>query len=567
VLVSDGRLDDPAELETALQRLRASAITVHTVAVGDQRPGVDLGISAVTLPDSVLKDATVTARVTLSQRGLAGREIELVVEEDSTIVAQRTLNLPQDDRQPTVDIPLTFTVPGPRRLDFRVGVAAEESLTDNNRLTRLVRVRGDPLQVLHIEGEPRFEVRFLRRAVADDDAIRLASLVRTAEQKYYRLGITGPQELARGLPIDEAQLFPFEVLVLGSADATLVDNSQQRLIQDFVARRGGGLLLLGGSGALAEGGFGGTPLADLLPVVLEEPQQDYRVQVPIRPTEEGRHDPLLQAALPLAPREIEALPALTVVNPLRRAKPGARVLLEADDGTAAPLIVLAYQRYGRGAVATLAVRNTWRWQMQLPLADQTHETLWRALLRGLGERVAKPIEVSLSPTSAVPGESVTVTAEVLDAGFRPLDGGNPTLTVTTPLGEMETLPLKAVPSVIGRYRAGFTATQNGRYDLRVAQGQAQEAQQTEAYLWVDSAGAEFRNPAVAVELLARIARTTGGRILHPEEITQLPELLESTRTTRTVIRRLELWDAPLFLVALLSLIGYQWFYRRQCALA
>ena len=41
------------------------------------------------------------------------------------------------------------------------------------------------------------------------------------------------------------------------------------MIAEFVDRRGGGLLALGGPRAFSEGGYAGTAVADVLPVVLD----------------------------------------------------------------------------------------------------------------------------------------------------------------------------------------------------------------------------------------------------------------------------------------------------------
>ena len=41
------------------------------------------------------------------------------------------------------------------------------------------------------------------------------------------------------------------------------------MIADFVERRGGGLLMLGGARSFGEGGYGGTPVADALPLLID----------------------------------------------------------------------------------------------------------------------------------------------------------------------------------------------------------------------------------------------------------------------------------------------------------
>ena len=47
------------------------------------------------------------------------------------------------------------------------------------------------------------------------------------------------------------------------------------MIADFVNKRGGGLLMLGGRRSFAEGGWGGTPVGEVLPVVLENANAKY----------------------------------------------------------------------------------------------------------------------------------------------------------------------------------------------------------------------------------------------------------------------------------------------------
>ena len=49
-------------------------------------------------------------------------------------------------------------------------------------------------------------------------------------------------------------------------EASYFTGDQLRMIADFVSERGGGLLALGGRRALGEGGYGGTPVAEVLPV-------------------------------------------------------------------------------------------------------------------------------------------------------------------------------------------------------------------------------------------------------------------------------------------------------------
>ena len=119
------------------------------------------------------------------------------------------------------------------------------------------------------------------------------------------------------------------------------------MIADFVERRGGGLLMLGGPRSFAEGGYAGTPVADALPLVLDRPAKTARRRRGGAP--EGAADARRPGARGHADRRhrsgvggaLDELPPLTSVNPLRALKPGATVLLNGTDERRREQIVLA----------------------------------------------------------------------------------------------------------------------------------------------------------------------------------------------------------------------------------
>ena len=112
----------------------------------------------------------------------------------------------------------------------------------------------------------------MRRALSQEPALALSSLVRTGDNRFLRLGITGENELAEGFPSTAKELFRYKVVVIGSANVSNFSEAQLQLLKRFVSERGGSLLLLGGRQAFAEGGWKDSPLAELLPVVLQTPQ-------------------------------------------------------------------------------------------------------------------------------------------------------------------------------------------------------------------------------------------------------------------------------------------------------
>ncbi len=54
--------------------------------------------------------------------------------------------------------------------------------------------------VLYIEGEPRWEYKFIRRALEGDRALRVVSAVRATPNRYYRQGLTVRRRAGEWLP-------------------------------------------------------------------------------------------------------------------------------------------------------------------------------------------------------------------------------------------------------------------------------------------------------------------------------------------------------------------------------
>ena len=65
---------------------------------------------------------------------------------------------------------------------------------------RLVNVTSAKPRILYIEGEPRWEFKFIHRAVEDDRSLQLASMVRTTQNKIYGQGVQDAKELLDGFP-------------------------------------------------------------------------------------------------------------------------------------------------------------------------------------------------------------------------------------------------------------------------------------------------------------------------------------------------------------------------------
>ena len=219
---------------------------MHTVGFGKEQAAHDVEMNDVRVASRAMADSRMPATVSFHQRGYAGRKATA-----GRSGRRQDAWLPRGHaRAPTArpDGNDLFQ-PGRGRSEefaFSLDPLAGEENAANNAVTRLVDVSDDKRRILYVEGEPRWEYKFIRRAEDDDKIVQVVSMLRTTENKIYRQGISDPKELADGFPSAPEDLFGYQGIIIGSVEAGYFTPAQQELMREFVDRRGGGLLFLGG---------------------------------------------------------------------------------------------------------------------------------------------------------------------------------------------------------------------------------------------------------------------------------------------------------------------------------
>ena len=348
---------------------------------------------------------------------------------------------------------------------------------------------------------------------------------------------------------------------------------------DIVVVLVGGLLMLGGRRSFSEGGFQGTALEDVMPVVLGPPEDPRAslTEVRVQPTPAGRAHPVSNIGEPLFPEGAEirpdldptdpwaTLPYLKTRNRIVETKPGATTLLAGETPAGDERVVLASHRYGRGKAIAFAVDDSWTWQMHATVGveDQRHERFWSQLLRWLVEDVAQPVRVTPERERVESGETVPVVVEVLDSAYVEVNAANVVARVTSPTGLVTEQALTWTIEEDGVYRGAVDLVEPGVHTIEVTAAQGEgELGVSSAFVQVGASDEEYFDASRRTASLRRLAEVTGGRFYTPETVDQLPEDLQFTGAGVTLREERDLWDMPIILMLLLTLIGAEWGYRR-----
>ncbi len=608
VLISDG-IDNTSP--DAADAIRGSAHPVHTVRVGSEQATpasvVNVAVDDVSAPDDFAVNHESQIGATVRSTGLAGRVVEVKLAETDaagkptgSVTSQRLVLQPTPDGQ-TVKLPFKPTTAGLHTVSVWIDPIPGERMTADNRQTFQGLAVDPRIKVLYIEGSVRLEYKWTRQAFLSDANIELATYLRKTATSV-EAGGTVDGKPFKGLPTTPDGWAKFDVVIVGDIDASHFSAPQLRQIEQRTGA-GGGLLMLGGQGSFAPGGYGGTPVEQALPVFVgsADDAQDKERFVP-RLTANGVGSAILDGLgdwFGLGDRPgAKELPPINGNVVVGRPKSGAEVLMVHQDRPGPdgqPQVVLATQRYGQGRSAALTVDTTYLWF--LPLRgmgqDSPYNKLWGQMVRWLAGQDVKDrgrgagVTALLNKSTYQLGESVKVRAQVRDDRGDATQYAQASVTVTR-AGEprADTYALAPVDGQQGMYTLVLPDPAKGDYTAEVvATKDGKELGRQSLKFDVLPPADEMTRVAANPQLLAAIADQTHG--FH-YDLGQFPQLIEqlirSDPTTGTLqqravplddfvgtvaalFRSAPLWpgryDLPVQGLLMVGLLVGEWFLRRQ----
>jgi len=564
VLLSDGADNNGGiDLDT-ISELRRRHLPINTIGFGREELANDIELDGFDVPSKALDGSRLQAQVTIRQNGFVGKRARLVLTNGGAVAASREVTL---QRAPEQVETLEFNAgrAGVKDVQVRLDPLPGEGNTENNRLTRVLSVDDAKRKILFVEGEPRWEFKFIRRAADDDPALHLVSMLRTTENKIYRQGIASTAELADGFPTKPETLFEYQGLIIGSIESAFFSPLQQQLIKEFADRRGGGVLFLGGRWALSDGGYNVAPFNELLPVNLPAGKSNFqRTFVAAELTDAGKKSLIcrIEDDPEKSTDHWEILPYLADYENAGTPKPGAVVLANVAVGGRLPLLVT--ENYGRGRTAVFATGGSWRWRMQQPATDTSQETFWRQLLRWTAGATPGPVIASIPNPVLEDRGQLQVRAEVRDLSYLPAADADVRAHIVAPNGSAEDIVLRPEPLMQGIYSGEATAAQPGSYIAQVTAKRGTEELGSDAATFRRENGvAESFHREQNKQLLEKLAEETGGKYYTPRDAYRINQEITYSEAGITAHEMKDLWNMPaVFLLALL-LKSAEWLLRRK----
>lgn len=570
--------------ESGRSPARNVGVPIHTIGFGALET-LDLAIELQT--DPKMKKAERTSILAkLRQTGLAGQQatIRLVARRMSgdtsavasaeTVVGETTVTLGSSVE--TAEFPFMPQESGLFEFVASVEPVTGESVHDNNRTSRQINIIDDYLRLMYVAYEPDWEWRFVKEVFHRDKLVGMdgfrtflgSSDPRVREANVLFLETLTPKR---------AEFFANDVLFLGEMPESALSRRFGELVNEFVGNLGGGLVVLTGP-RFGPRELSGTPLADMLPVVIDSNSR-LRDERPFR-LRRTAHAPLygfmkLGDSAAENEKAWNNLGELPWYQPVAALHEQAIVLAEhptdkcADGKTPQPLI--AIRQYGKGEVVYLGFNEIWR--LRRKYGEQYYRQFWSQLIYRLGmghalgnaKRFVPRVDRSVYRVE----DKVTFSVEAYDENYEVLtdhdlpEGGltaellSPTRDGAGPHMTPVTVPMLRS----GQFESRFPVYTAGEYIIRVKDpvtGQFEERR-----FEVTDSSAERRRVVRDLRLQEEIAQQTGGRSYDLTTIGSMPRDLKLEPLVEKNTRNHPLWNTPLWFTLVVGLMLGEWITRKM----
>ena len=566
VLLTDGIDTSSRQADDAIHDLGADGIAVYPVPIGIVKPD-DVSIRNIVMQEVAFSGDTVPVRVQVRSRGYENRTAYVAVQLNGRGVARRSITLKGGLQFEDIFFNVDVHDKGVAQVELMIEPFTDEATAENNRIERSVRVVNEKINVLCMEGSPRWEYRYLRAMLKRDPRINATFIATRGNPEMAR----NSTEYIVRFPESRQEAFKYDLVILGDVDSSFFTAEAFLRLEELVRDRGGSLLMLCGS-RYAPSSYAGTPIERMLPVRFDSEDSWQQVDDSVYPvlTPEGKSSLImtLETDSEMNDRLWSRVAPLDRIPPLLDAKPGATVLAELSDSRSRvdryPLV--SWQRYGTGKCMLMGTDRLWL--LRFKTGDKFHWRVWSqciqfmTLSRLMGEH--KRIRLETDRATYPNGGQVLLYANVLDDSFEPVTQSGFDVTVSKqddPAGESWRVILRPDMSKPGFYEGYFSPPSPGRYRIE-ANSADRELSNTTEFQVADSKP-EMANTDMQIEGLERIAELSGGKCFSISEFKELSSLLNRQPHTTTVRVERPLWDNWLMISLLVVLMGTEWIVRRR----
>lgn len=526
--------------------------------------GPEVAINSIAGDGKAMLGCSTAIQVTLRALGMAGKTTRVELADEARILATTPANWKSEDESVVVRLSFIPLIEGVNRLSIRVVTGEREAATANSEMKFSLDVKRAERRILFLENQPTWEGKFIRRALEERRLFRIDYFAQISREAVLAQAATSDNRDLRKILASFNLLAEYDAIIAGPLESAFFSAGEARNINDFIERRGGGLVILGSNDFSGSIISPSSPLAHLSPADVSLPNAKSEASTFMVPTEEGIAEGLFQSQ-PSGVEPERLGPITTSYLKVSRLKPGAVALAKDGSSTVAETPVLvAAQFYGLGRTILVSPSDLWRAMLANPDESENRFALFWQNVAFLATAKAEPAShIRLASPVVSAGQLMTAYLTARDESFNPLselDVEAETLFFSREEADSpERLPvtLEREIGAPGVYRLTARMRQEGRGDLRVKVRMPGRAERDLSLAF--DVQPENRQPTETpdrLDLLNLHVRERGGHLFSAREserlVSALMELPSESREIRSAYRFRESLFMAFFLPLLMS---------------
>lgn len=553
---------------------------VHTFQAGTNENFRDLAVEHLDYAEFGFVNQPVRLSVILSASSMGEKRVPLVLKEGDKILVSKIVDIRSGQTHYPVELEFTPKTVGKSVYSLSVPLFAGESIAENNRREFLVNVVRDRIRVLHLNGRPSWDSRFLREVLINNPKVDLLSffILRTLSDDVS--ATTGELSL---IPFPTNLLFSgyldsFDLVIFQNFKySPFIEKKYLENIKKYVYK-GGAFLMVGGNLSFQSGDFAGTSVEEILPVRMRKgPRNIIHDKFTIQFRNNFAHHPIMR--LEKNPDRNQAawrsLPKLEGLNIGLIPQKGSQVLadFEKNIGNVSSQPVLVVGQRGKGRSMVLATDSTWNWnflRVGQGGSGRYYQKFWNNVINWLTkDEETERLQISTDKETYQENEKALIKFKLMKEDYNPHPGQTVELTLhsITHKRQVETHSLQTDKEGEGTFE--FVPDKPGFYSARLLSKDESHAISREVRFGVFSETEEFRKPLINEVLLQNIARITGGVHAVLGENTDLsghqfsnPEVIVKTQS-----KTFSLWDSWWSYSLIVGILFVDWWVRRKSGLS
>lgn len=548
IMLTDGcDLGTPNLLEFTRQR-QAALPPLSFVGFGELNPPLDLKISTEKQNIKTLQGQDTT--VNLSVDSNLAQPFEAVIElfNETRKIAEYPVKSTKSSA--TVEVTLPAQRSGAQLFRAQLKPPRPDSNPAND--TALINLEVKPpekFRLLFLSHQPDWLSRFAAIYCQNNPQLSFSGLIQTTADQLISIG-TLPDYLKKAptFPTSSADLRGFDAILLPASFLAKTSPELTQALQQFVAERGGGLLVYG------------TELPKQHPILVELPGVLAPAAFPPQDLPIAVKD---QEVLPPAISSILRQPDLILPKhfhyaPLTELKPGARAIIVHNEQTLA-----AVQQYGSGRTALLGTPSLWRWQLSNnSVGPVRFETLFSQLFRWLTSGNKPQITANINGKTVSSDQPFELKVRAFNHDFTYCRQPTIQALLHRPDGTIEEINLQQ-QSIPGRYVQSLNLGQEGLHKLTLSFKDDHEVETVAHFHFLSrSHSPELVETSFKGHYLREIARRTGGSYHHWRDLDDIDQWPLSDALPK-IESRTELNRQWPFLLLMALLFISEWYIRRR----